>query len=51
MFQRVGRTTADVAQALIAADRVADTAIQPGLIIEAIRLFRQYADDIELQTD
>ena len=50
MIQRVGNTTADVAKALQAADKAADTAKQPGLINDANRLFKQYADDIETQT-
>lgn len=50
IIHRVGNTTADVAQALQAADKVADTAKQQGLINDANRLFKQYVDDIETQT-
>lgn len=50
MLQRVGRTTADVVQALVAADKAAGLATQPGLINDANRLFKQYIDDIEIQT-
>ncbi len=50
MLQRVGRTTADVIQALVAADKAAGLATQLGLINDANRLFKQYIDDIETQT-
>jgi hypothetical protein len=50
IIHRVGNTTADVAKALQAADKAADVAKQQGLINDANRLFKQYADDIETQT-
>lgn len=50
MLQRVGRTTADVVNAMVAADKVVDVTKKQGLINDANRLFKQYVDDIETQT-
>ena len=49
MIARVGRTAVDVARALNAADAAHDVS-RTGLINDANKLFRQYADDIETQT-
>jgi filamentous hemagglutinin len=50
MVARVGQTSVDVIRAIRAAEQTTVVVRQPGLINDANRLFRQYADDIERQT-
>ena len=50
ILERAGASALDVVKAFLAADKVADSTKAAGLINDANRLFKQYADDIETQT-